>query len=31
MYPSRAAFLDMVTSEDYAKASVHREAGAEEH
>jgi len=31
MYPSRAAFLDMVTSEDYAKANVHREAGAEEH
>ncbi len=31
MYPSRAAFLDMVTSDDYAKANVHREAGAEEH
>ena len=31
MYPSRAAFLDMVTSEDYAKANVHREAGVEEH
>jgi uncharacterized protein (DUF1330 family) len=31
MYPSRAAFLDMVTSADYAKANVHREAGAEEH
>lgn len=31
MYPSRAAFLDMVTSDAYAKANVHREAGAEEH
>jgi uncharacterized protein (DUF1330 family) len=31
MYPSRAAFLDMVTSPDYARANVHREAGAEEH
>ena len=30
-YPSRAAFLDMVTSDDYAKANEHREAGAEEH
>jgi uncharacterized protein (DUF1330 family) len=31
MYPSRAAFLDMVTSQDYARANVHREAGVEEH
>jgi len=31
MYPSRAAFLDMVTSGDYARANVHREAGVEEH
>jgi len=30
-YPSRAAFLDMVTSPEYAKANVHREAGVRNH
>ena len=26
-YPSRAAFIDMITSADYLAAHVHREAG----
>jgi uncharacterized protein (DUF1330 family) len=30
-YPSRAAFLDMMRSEDYARANVHRENGVEDH
>ena len=30
-YPSRAAFLDMMTSEDYARANVDRENGTEDH
>ena len=30
-YPSRAAFLDMVTSPDYEAANIHRENGVEEH
>lgn len=30
-YPSRKAFLDMVTSADYAKANVHRENGVDDH
>jgi len=30
-YPSRASFLDMMTSDDYARASVDREAGVEDH
>ncbi len=30
-YPSRVAFLDMVTSEEYARANVHRENGVDEH
>jgi uncharacterized protein (DUF1330 family) len=30
-YPSRAAFLDMVTSKEYATANIHRENGVEEH
>lgn len=30
-YPSRLAFLDMVTSADYARANLHRENGVEEH
>jgi uncharacterized protein (DUF1330 family) len=30
-YPSRAAFLDMVTSAEYAAANVHRENGVENH
>ncbi|HLJ62719.1 MAG TPA: DUF1330 domain-containing protein [Stellaceae bacterium] len=30
-YPSRAAFLDMMTSADYAKANIHRENGVSEH
>lgn len=30
-YPSRAAFLDMMTSAEYEKANAHREAGLEEH
>jgi uncharacterized protein (DUF1330 family) len=30
-YPSRAAFLDMMTSDDYARANVHRENGVEDH
>ena len=30
-YPSRAAFLDMVTSAEYAIANVHRENGLDDH
>ena len=30
-YPSRAAFLEMMTSPEYTKANVHRENGVEEH
>ena len=30
-YPSRAAFLDMMTSADYAQANVERENGCEDH
>ena len=30
-YPSRAAFLDMVTSPEYAAANAHREAGVQNH
>ncbi len=30
-YPSRAAFLDMVTSAEYAAGNLHREAGVEDH
>jgi len=30
-YPSRAAFLDMVTSKDYAAANPHRENGVAHH
>ncbi len=30
-YPSRAAFLDMVTSADYARGDVHRDNGVAEH
>ena len=30
-YPSRRAFLDVLTSEDYAKANRHRENGVEDH
>ena len=30
-YPSRAAFLDMMTSADYAAANRHRVNGAEDH
>lgn len=30
-YPSRAAFLDMTTSPEYAAANVHRENGVEDH
>jgi uncharacterized protein (DUF1330 family) len=30
-YPSRRAFLDMVTSPAYAEANVHRENGVEDH
>ena len=30
-YPSRVAFLDMVTSAEYARANVHRENGVDEH
>jgi len=30
-YPSRAAFLDMMTSAEYEKANAHREAALEEH
>jgi uncharacterized protein (DUF1330 family) len=30
-YPSRAAFLDMVTSAEYAVSNVHRENGVENH
>ena len=30
-YPSRAAFLEMMTSDDYAKINVDRENGVEDH
>lgn len=30
-YPSRAAFMDMMTSADYAAANVHRENGCADH
>ncbi len=30
-YPSRAAFLDMVTSADYARGNVHRDNGVADH
>ncbi len=30
-YPSRAAFLEMVTSPEYALANLHRENGLEDH
>jgi uncharacterized protein (DUF1330 family) len=30
-YPSRAAFLDMMTSPEYAKANIDRENGVEDH
>lgn len=30
-YPSRAAFLGMITSDDYVKANVHRLNGAADH
>ena len=30
-YPSRAAFVDMMESEDYARANIHRENGVEDH
>jgi len=30
-YPSRKAFLDMVTSPEYARANVHRENGVDDH
>lgn len=30
-YPSRAAFLDMIKSDDYARANAHRENGVEDH
>ncbi|MBI3678007.1 MAG: DUF1330 domain-containing protein [Proteobacteria bacterium] len=30
-YPSRAAFLDMMTSDDYATANIHRENSVEDH
>ena len=30
-YPSRGAFLDMMTSRDYAKANVHRENAVDDH
>lgn len=30
-YPSRAAFLGMMTSADYAQANIHRENGLEDH
>jgi len=30
-YPSRQAFLDVLTSEDYARANRHRENGVEDH
>jgi uncharacterized protein (DUF1330 family) len=30
-YPSRAAFLDMMSSPDYARANVHRENGVDAH
>jgi uncharacterized protein (DUF1330 family) len=30
-YPSRTAFLDMVTSAEYARANIHRENGLDDH
>ena len=30
-YPSRQAFLEMVTFAQYAQANVHRESGADDH
>jgi len=30
-YPSRAAFLDMMNSADYAQANIHRENGVADH
>jgi len=30
-YPSRSAFLDMMTSPEYAKANMHRENAVDEH
>jgi len=30
-YPSRKAFLEMVTSPEYAQANVHRENGVDDH
>ena len=30
-YPSRRAFLEMMTSPEYAKANVHREAAVDDH
>ena len=30
-YPSRAAFLDMMTSDAYAQANIHRENGVADH
>ena len=30
-YPSRTAFLKMVTSPEYAQANVHRENGVDDH
>ena len=30
-YPSRAAFLDMMASPEYARANAHRERGLEKH
>jgi uncharacterized protein (DUF1330 family) len=30
-YPSRKAFLGMVTSPEYARANVHRENGVDDH
>ncbi len=30
-YPSRAAFLDMVLSDDYARGNVHRDNGVADH
>jgi uncharacterized protein (DUF1330 family) len=30
-YPSRAAFLEMVTSPEYARGNVHRENGVDDH
>ena len=30
-YPSRAAFLEMIESEPYAKANIHRDNGVDDH